>query len=116
MLEIYGIKNCTTVKKALAWLDSHQVSYTFNDYKRPEVVSRLAPQWLADVGPELLINRRGTTWRKLDPATREPASKAGLIQLLTDNPSLIRRPVIMKDGKITSVGFDPETFATCYGK
>lgn len=108
---LYGIPNCDTVKKARAWLDSQGVAYTFHDFKKQGLDKNLAQAWLKDIGPETLINRKGTTWRKLDEATQaKAASPAGALEVMLANPSVIKRPVLDRDGAL-SVGFTPETYA-----
>lgn len=109
---LYGIPNCDTVKKARAWLTDHGVDYTFHDFKKLGVPADQLPLWMADVGWETLVNRKGSTWRKLDDATRaavvDPASASTLVQA---QPSVVKRPVVVwADGQVT-VGFKPEVFA-----
>ena len=109
---LYGIPNCDTVKKARAWLDEHAVGTRFHDFKKAGVPADRLQAWLASAGWERLLNRQGTTWRKLDDATRagvtEAASAAALMQA---QPSVIKRPVVeWADGTVT-VGFDASDFA-----
>lgn len=104
---VYGIPNCNTVKKARVWLDEQGVAYTFHDYKKQGVPADRLDAWIKAVGWEPLVNRQGTTWRKLDEAT-----KAGVVDalsakaLMLAQASVIKRPVIEKSGQVLSVGFD----------
>jgi Spx/MgsR family transcriptional regulator len=111
-LNVYGIPNCDTVKKARSWLTEQGVAYVFHDFKKQGVPADLLPQWLAVAGWQTLVNRKGTTWRKLDAATRETVvDGASATALMLANPSVIKRPVVAwGDGGI-SVGFDVEVFA-----
>jgi arsenate reductase (glutaredoxin) len=110
MITLYGIPNCDTVKKARDWLTTHGVDYTFYDFKKQGVPPQL-DDWLKAVGWETLINRKGTSWRLLDDATKAgvvDAASAKAVALL--QPSVIKRPVVeWADGKVT-VGFKPEHF------
>ena len=109
---LYGIPNCDTVKKARAWLGEHGVEHHFHDFKKAGVPADRLQAWLAAAGWERLLNRQGTTWRKLDDATRAAVtgtdSAAALMQA---QPSVIKRPVVeWGDGAVT-VGFDATDFA-----
>jgi arsenate reductase (glutaredoxin) len=109
---VYGIPNCDTVKKARTWLTDHALDYTFHDFKKQGVPADLLPGWLAAAGWQTLVNRKGTTWRKLDETTRlavvDDASATALMLALA---SVIKRPVVVwGDGSI-SVGFSAEAFA-----
>ena len=106
-LTLYGIPNCDTVKKARTWLTAQSVDYVFHDFKKQGVPAAQLPGWLAAVGWEKLVNRKGTTWRKLDAATQAAVvDDASASALMLANPSVIKRPVVSwSDGQIT-VGFD----------
>jgi arsenate reductase (glutaredoxin) len=109
---LFGIPNCDTVKKARTWLDDHQVAYQFHDFKKQGLPLAQADQWIKAVGYDKLLNRRGPTWRKLDPAVQasvvDAASALAVMQL---NTSVIKRPVVQwPDGQIT-VGFDAAAWA-----
>lgn len=110
---LHGIPNCDTVKRARAWLDEHGVAYRFHDLKKQGVPSDALATWIAEAGWERLLNRQGTTWRKLDEATRARAADATTAAaLMQAQPSVIKRPVVRwADGALT-VGFDPATFST----
>ena len=109
---VYGIPNCDTVKKARTWLSDQGVDYQFHDFKKQGVPADLLPGWLAAMGWETLVNRKGTTWRKLDEATRlAVVDDASATALMLANPSVIKRPVVVwADGGV-SVGFTAEAFA-----
>ena len=110
---LYGIPNCDTVKRARAWLDDHGVAYRFHDFKKQGVPEAQLDSWLKSLGWEPLVNRRGTTWRKLDEATRASVVDAGSARtVLLANPSLIKRPVVhWKDRADVTTGFDPAEWA-----
>ena len=109
---LYGIPNCDTVKKARAWLGEHGVEHRFHDLKKAGVPADRLQAWLASAGWERLLNRQGTTWRKLDETTRATVTGAdSAAALMQDQPSVIKRPVVeWADGTVT-VGFDPAEFA-----
>src|SRR5450830_1335936 len=91
---VYGIPNCDTVKKARTWLTAQSVDYVFHDFKKQGVPAAQLPGWLAAVGWEKLVNRKGTTWRKLDAATQAAVvDDASASALMLANPSVIKRPV-----------------------
>jgi len=104
---LYGIPNCDTVKKARAWLTDQGVDYLFHDFKKLGVPADRLPDWITAVGWEKLVNRKGTTWRKLDSATQASVvDVATASALVLANPSVIKRPVVVwVDGRVT-VGFD----------
>jgi arsenate reductase len=109
---VYGIPNCDTVKKARTWLTKHNLTYQFHDFKKQGVPAELLPNWLAQVGESVLLNRKGTTWRKLDEASRAAVvDDASATALMLAQPSVIKRPVVVwPDGQV-SVGFDEAGFA-----
>ena len=107
---IYGIKNCDTMKKARTWLDDHGVAYAFHDYKAEGIDKASLERWAKDVGWEILLNRAGTTFRKLPDAQRENVTEKKAIALMLEQPSMIKRPVLDVGGKLT-VGFKPDVYA-----
>ncbi len=107
---LYGIKNCDTMKKALAWFDGAGVAYTFHDYKKSGIDAATLARWCEQVGWEALVNKRGTTWRKLMPAQQAIADTAAAIALMQAQPSLIRRPVVESADGALVVGLDPAAF------
>jgi arsenate reductase len=111
-ITVYGIPNCDTVKKARTWLTDHGVDYAFHDFKKLGTPAHLLPDWMQSVGWETLVNRKGTTWRKLDEATQTAVQDAASASaLIVAQPSVVKRPVVVwQDGEVT-VGFSPERFA-----
>ncbi|RCX11612.1 Spx/MgsR family transcriptional regulator [Extensimonas vulgaris] len=111
-ITVYGIPACTSVKKARAWLDEHGLPYRFHDFKKQGVPPERLDAWLHAVGWEKLLNRQGTTWRKLDPAVQASVhDMASARALMLAQPSIIKRPVIewqQNDQMHISVGFVPE--------
>ncbi len=115
MITVYGIPNCDTVKRARAWLDDHGFAFRFHDFKKDGVPETSLDGWLEAPGWEALVNRRGTTWRRLDDATREAVVDApSARQVLLANPSLIKRPVVDWGRNAPTVGFDAAQWATLY--
>jgi arsenate reductase len=111
---IYGIKACDTMKKARDWLDRRGVAYAFHDYKVSGVARADLERWAAQVGWEVLLNRSGTTFRKLPDADKADLDQAKAIALMLAQPSMIKRPVLDVDGALT-VGFRPEAYAARFG-
>jgi arsenate reductase (glutaredoxin) len=111
---IYGIKNCDTMKKARAWLDDHGVACAFHDYKTEGIDKASLERWAKDVGWETLLNRAGTTFRKLPDAQRENVTEKKAIALMLEQPSMIKRPVLDVGGRLL-VGFKPEAYAKQFG-
>ena len=109
---IHGIPACDTMKKARRWLDDHGVAYTFHDYKKVGIDAETLQAWCDKVGWETLINRRGTTWRKLPEAEREGLDEKAAIALMQSNTSLIKRPVLVQDSGEILVGFDEKVYST----
>jgi Spx/MgsR family transcriptional regulator len=110
-ITVYGIPNCDTVKRARAWLDEQGLAYQFHDYKKAGVPADLLPRWMAELGWDKVINRAGTTWRKLDETTKAGVSDAASAAALAQaQPSVIKRPLVQwADGRL-SLGFTPELF------
>ena len=113
MVTIYGIKNCDTMKKAIKWLNDHSVDYQFHDFKKSGLDEKQLKAWVKQIGWEVLVNRRGTTWRKLPEAEREGIDEAKAIQLMLDNLSLIKRPILDTD-KAIHVGFKADEYAQIF--
>jgi len=110
-ITIYGIKNCDTMKKARAWLDGHKVAYAFHDYKTAGIERAKLEGWAKKAGWDVLLNKAGTTFRKLPEADREGLNEKKAIALMLDQPSMIKRPVLdLGSGKLL-VGFKPELYA-----
>ena len=115
MTTIYGIKNCDTMKRARAWLDTHKVAYAFHDYKAAGIDKATLEGWTKKVGWETLLNRAGTTFRKLSDAERDGLTEKKAVALMLAQPSMIKRPVLDKGGMLT-VGFKPETYERVFAK
>jgi Spx/MgsR family transcriptional regulator len=109
-ITIYGILNCDTVKKARVWLDAHGIAYTFHDYKKFGADPAQIAQWIAHAGLDKVLNHAGTTFRKLDEAQKADLDAPKAITLMTDQPSLIKRPIAEYPGGLL-VGFKPEEWA-----
>jgi arsenate reductase (glutaredoxin) len=107
---LYGIKNCDTMKKARAWLDERGIAYDFHDYKSRSIDRAQLEGWVKSVGWETLLNRAGTTFRKLPEEERAHIDEGKALALMLDQPSMIKRPVLERDGRIV-VGFKPELYA-----
>lgn len=110
---IYGIKNCDTMKKAFAWLDTHQIPYSFHDYKKSGIDIGILQQAIEQHGWENIINRKGTSWRALPENVKASMDKISAIQAAQDNPSLVRRPLLVDNGKIY-VGFTADSYASIF--
>ena len=102
--KIYGIKNCDTMKKAFKWLEAQGINYDFQDYKKEAPSETQAKDWVESLGWENVINKRGTTWRKLDDQTKDSMNNELAVKTMLDNPSIIKRPLIEHNGK-TLLGF-----------
>jgi len=109
MVEMYGIPNCDTIRKARKWLAEHEIAYVFHDYKKESVDRRKLTAWIDELGWEALLNKRGTTWRKLDDADKADVDRDKAIALLCAHPSMIRRPILVLDGVI-KVGFSVQGY------
>jgi arsenate reductase (glutaredoxin) len=109
-MTLYGITQCDTVKRARAWLETHDFTYAFHDYRKAGVDRATLEAWVAAEGWERILNRAGTTFRKLPEASREGIDAPRAIELMLAQPSMIRRP-ILETGRERLVGFRPETYA-----
>ncbi len=109
-IDLYGIPNCDTMRKARKWLSEAGIDYTFHDYKKEGADLSLLRKAADALGWEALLNRRGTTWRRLDAAEREGVDEAKALRLMAANPSLIKRPLLVVDGKAVAAGFDAERY------
>jgi arsenate reductase len=106
---VYGIKNCDTMKKARAWLDAKGVAYDFHDYKTAGIAKEKLKGWSDKLGWETLLNRAGTTFKKLPDADKEGLTEKKALALMLAQPSVIKRPVLEAGGKLL-VGFKPEIY------
>ena len=117
MITVYGISNCDTVKKARVWLVDQRLAYTFHDFKKQGVPFEKLPGWVKAVGWDKLLNRQGTTWRKLDAALQvSAATPQGAQALMVANPSVIKRPVVEWPNSDVTVGFDSAFWAEIAAK
>jgi arsenate reductase (glutaredoxin) len=113
---LYGIPNCDTVKKARTWLDQNGVAYTFHDFKKAGLAPGLVDGWLKQVAWDVLVNRKGTTWRALPDERKAAISDAGsAAALMLESPSVIKRPVLDFDGT-THVGFSDASYQQIFNK
>ncbi len=110
-LRLYGIKNCETIKKARRWLEEHNINYQFHDYRQDGVSRDMLLDFIHVAGWEILLNTRGTTWRKLSEEQRHGAGQAeGALELMLTQPAIIKRPVLQSgDGRLL-VGFSLDTY------
>ena len=110
-ISIYGIKNCDTMKNARAWLDGHGVVYEFHDYKSAGIERERLERWAKKAGWEVLLNRAGTTFKKLPDKDKDGLTEKKAIALMLAQPSMIKRPVLDLGGGKLLVGFSPEVYA-----
>jgi len=113
-ITIYGIKNCDTMKKARVWLEAHGIAYAFHDYKAQGIEPKVLEGWAREVGWETLLNRAGTTFRKLPPSDKEGLTERSAIALMVAQPSMIKRPVLDIGGSLL-VGFKPDQYEKAIG-
>ncbi len=112
-MTLYGIKNCDTVRKARRWLDTRGLEYDFHDFREHGLTPLQVNRWLQEVPPELLLNKRSTTWKQLAPELREAVSAETLPTLLAEHPTLVKRPVL-EAGDQVLVGFDANRYADIF--
>jgi arsenate reductase len=111
---LYGIRNCDTMKKAWTWLDEHGVAYDFHDYKKAGAPRDRLEAWAGEVGWERLLNRAGTTFKKLPDADKQDLDERKAIELMLAQPSMIKRPVLQVGGRLL-VGFRPDEYQAVFG-
>ncbi len=114
-ITIYGIKNCDTMKKARSWLDSNGVEYAFHDYKSAGIDRERLERWCKVLGWETLLNRAGTTFRKLPEEAKQELDADKAIALMLEQPSIIKRPVLDLGGGKLLVGFKPDAYSAAIG-
>ena len=112
---LYGIKNCDTVKKARRWLEANDVAFTFHDVRANGLDKATVEAWIQKVSWEILLNKRGTTWRKLEDPRKDNINKTNAIELMLENPTLIKRPVVTVNDDCM-VGFKEADYTTYFGK
>jgi Spx/MgsR family transcriptional regulator len=113
-MTLYGIPNCDTVKRARRWLDEHGVAYAFHDYRKNGVDEAALRGWIGRLGWEALLNRSGTTFRKLPEDMKRDIDAEKAMAIMLANPSAIRRPVVVQGDRLV-VGFDQDRFAPLAG-
>ena len=113
MITVYGIKNCDTMKKTLKWLADHNIEHKLHDYRVEGLDKAFLQQAEAQFGWENLVNKRSTTWRNLDEEVKKTLSKATALSVLADNPTLIKRPIILQEGKAL-IGFDEKEYQVVF--
>lgn len=106
---MYGIPNCDTIKKARNWLQQHSIDYRFHDYKKQGTDEKLLQGWLNEFGWEQLINKRGTSWRKLDAVIKSSMDNVLALSVMQENPSIIKRPILLTQNR-TLLGFDTSQY------
>lgn len=106
---IYGISNCDTVKKAKNWLDKHNIDYQFHDFRQQGLDKKIIDGWLKTVAWDKILNKRSTSWRNLDPSIQQTINESNVVDLLIENPTLIKRPVMDVNDTIT-IGFNSDTY------
>jgi arsenate reductase (glutaredoxin) len=112
---LYGIPNCDTVKKARTWLDKHGVKYRFHDFKKEGLDKAQLKGWVDQAGLNVVLNKAGTTFRALPDAEKENLTEAKARKLMVENPSLVKRPVLEKDGRLF-IGFKPDEYEVIFKK
>ena len=110
MITMFGIKNCDTIKKARKWLEAEGIEYEFHDYKKDGLSADMLNAWVKDLGWEALLNKRGTTWRKLPDDTKESIDQPSAIQIMLDNTSIIKRPLLIDDASNKLLGFKADDY------
>jgi len=110
MIKIFGIKNCDTMKKTFRWLEENNLEYQFHDYKKEGLDEATAKAWIDELGWENVINKRGTTWRKLDEETKSMMDNTKAVHAILSQTSMIKRPLIMVNNEIL-LGFNPEEYS-----
>jgi arsenate reductase len=115
MVTLYGIKNCDTVKKARSWLDKNDLEYKFHDFRTDGLDKERLAQWSKSVGWESLLNKRSTTFRALSPVEKQVADEITAIKIMLNQPTLIKRPVLVVNGKVM-VGFNAELYKESFSK
>ena len=106
---LYGISNCDTIKKAKNWLELNNIDYKFHDFRKQGLEPEIIQSWLTQIAWDKLLNKRSTTWRNLELEVQQSVNAENIIQLLVENPTLIKRPVLKVNG-IINIGFNADTY------
>ena len=104
MIKIYGIKNCDTMKKAFKWMEANKLDYSFHDYRKDGISKEMVAEFVGALGLDLVLNKRGTTWRKLPDDIKDNIDEAGAINLMAENEAMIKRPIFDLNGE-WAIGF-----------
>ena len=110
---IYGISNCDTIKKAKNWLDKNNIQYSFYDYRKQGLEAEQIERWVNILGWEALLNQRGTTWRKLADEIKNNVDQASAIEIMLENPSIIKRPLLDKNNEL-HLGFSDSQYQALF--
>jgi len=113
MTTLYGIRNCDTMRKARRWLDAHDIDYAVHDVRSNGLDRATLEAWISELGWEQLLNRRGTTWRKLPETVRATVNPAAAEAIMLEHPSSIKRPVLEHDGRLY-LGFSPDSYQAIF--
>lgn len=113
MTKLYGIKNCDTIKKARKWLTENGIEHTFHDVRSDGIDAETIESWIQQAGWETVLNRRGTTWRRLDSAVQESTNRDNVVALLAAHPAMIKRPVLDVGGAVT-IGFKDNQYQAIF--
>lgn len=114
-ITMYGIPNCDTIKKAKNWLTQNNISFTFHDYRKDGVSEALIQQFCQQLGWEMVLNKRGTTYRQLSEEQKNTINEASVVTLLVNYPAMIKRPILSVENKLY-IGFKPEHYAMIFSK
>ncbi|MBC7721409.1 MAG: ArsC family reductase [Pedobacter sp.] len=115
MYTLYGIPNCNTVKKAMDWLKKNDIAYQFHDYKKKGITEVKLQEWLTQIGWEILVNKRGTTWKALEESLQKGiTNNQTAIGLMIEKTSVIKRPIIENGNKIVAIGFDEKEYENVF--
>ncbi|MFC4230531.1 ArsC family reductase [Parasediminibacterium paludis] len=115
MLTLYGIPNCNTVKKAIDWLKKNEIEFQFHDYKKKGIDETKLKEWIAQIGWEKLVNKRGTTWKGLDETIQNSIiSETTAIALMMSKTSVIKRPLIESNNTIAALGYDEKEYENAF--
>ena len=113
MTTLYGIKNCDTIKKSRKWLEQNNIEYQFHDYRKEGLSADQLKQWCEELGWENLLNKRGTTWRKLPEETKQSIDLKAAIAIMLEQPAIIKRP-LLHTGKTKLLGFNEEQYSEIF--
>ena len=116
MIDLYGIPNCDTVKKARKWLEEQCIDYVFHDFKKEGVTPAQLQEWIDQAGLDVVLNKRGTTWRKLPDEDKQNIDTPQAIGLLVEQPSMIKRPVLIREDGSIHIGFTSDQYAGLLGR